>query len=336
MLPAALRATVLGVFAIGYWVAVPFLALNSLLVLGLVVAYYRAVILPRRAYERLRLEERRISLQRLAARARDGVDTLLVPTDGSAVAQRALPVAARLAERLHANMRIFTATGKDPAAEILDEQERVGATAICMASHGRGRSAALIGSVASEVVRLSAEPVVLIGPEADETAPWLAYDLRRSGVVACIDESEEAAALLPVLMQWSRLLDEPPIVVTVVELVPEPLDDAAARRSFGPEGDAEAFLKEFVASHADGSATITTRVLYDPISPASGLRDYLREHPAWLAVAGAHNRTGASRLVFGSKSAAIVRDVPAPVLVVPFSMMTSATDRRARDARVPV
>jgi nucleotide-binding universal stress UspA family protein len=322
--------------AIGYWVAIPFFALNSVLVLGVVVAYYREVIVPRRAYERMRLEERRRSLQRLAAKARDGIETLLVPTDGSGLAQRALPTAARLAQRLGANIRLYTAHGKDPVTEILEEQERVGAEAICMATHGHGRSAALIGSVASEVVSRSGEPVILVGMEADETAPWLRYDSTRSGVVACVDESEESAALLPVLMQWSRLLDERPIVVTVAELAPTGLDGMPARRSFGPDGDAEAFLKEFVAAHADEPEAIERRVLYDPISPAAGLRDYLRQHPAFLVVVGAHNRTGAARLVFGSKSAAIVRDVPAPVLVVPFSMMMTATGRHVRDARVPV
>ena len=166
------------------------------------------VIVPRRAYERMRLEERRRSLQRMAAKARDGIETLLVPTDGSGLAQRALPTAGRLAQRLGANIRLYTAHGKDPVTDILEEQERVGAEAICMATHGHGRSAALIGSVASEVVSRSGEPVILVGMEADETAPWLRHDLTRSGVVACVDESEESAALLPVLMQWSRLLRE--------------------------------------------------------------------------------------------------------------------------------
>jgi nucleotide-binding universal stress UspA family protein len=57
--------------------------------------------------------------------------------------------------------------------------------------------------------------------------------------------------------------------------------------------------------------------LYDPISPASGLELYLRDHPATLVVTASHARTGPTRIVFGSEAAAIVRRSPSPVLVVP-------------------
>jgi nucleotide-binding universal stress UspA family protein len=62
---------------------------------------------------------------------------------------------------------------------------------------------------------------------------------------------------------------------------------------------------------------VGTHVVWDPVSPASGLRDYLREHPTPLVIAGSHERTGLARVVLGSVAAAIVHQSPAPVLIVP-------------------
>ncbi len=60
-----------------------------------------------------------------------------------------------------------------------------------------------------------------------------------------------------------------------------------------------------------------TEVVYDPISPADGIRTYLDQHPAGLVAVTTHARTGLARAVFGSQAASIVRVSPVPVLTVP-------------------
>jgi nucleotide-binding universal stress UspA family protein len=106
-------------------------------------------------------------------------------------------------------------------------------------------------------------------------------------------------------------------VVTAAEPVPPPLDDRQTRRRFGPDGDVEAFLDELVGPLREEGVAVDARVIYDPISPAEGVRSHLRDEPAALVVVSSHARTGLTRLVFGSTAAAIVHHSPSPVLVVP-------------------
>ena len=275
------------------------------------------------------------------AAAPERVDVILVPLDGSEFSERALPIATHLALRLDAEIHLLSVVSEeadaaarkeyldgfrlaclgvhrsvvvsaDPAGAIHEELRRLGPTAVaCMASHGRGRSAALVGSVSTDVVARGHDPLVLVGPlPADRP--------RGHGVVVAVDDTPASAALLPVGLDWSRLLREPLTVTTVAEPVPEPLrPERPFHRMFGPDGDVHEFLDRLVAPLREQGQEVETLALFDPISPAEGLEIYLKEHPASLVVVSSHARTGPTRLVFGSVAAAIVRRSPSPVLVVP-------------------
>ena len=58
-------------------------------------------------------------------------------------------------------------------------------------------------------------------------------------------------------------------------------------------------------------------VVYDPVSVAGGLADFLASRPAALVAVSTRARRGVARLVLGSHAANIVRAVSAPVLLVP-------------------
>jgi nucleotide-binding universal stress UspA family protein len=267
------------------------------------------------------------------------VTTILVPLDGSEYAARALPVAGRLARRLGADVRLLSAVAtedevparkaelaaievpgaevhysvvvsRDPAGAIHVALRQTPGAVACMASHGRGRSAALVGSVATEVVARGHDPLVLVGPLVDERP-------RGRGVVAAVDDTPASAALLPIALDWAEMLDERAAVVTVAEPVPPPVRDKPVRRLFGPDGDVEAFLDNFVEPFRRQGDELTAVPWYDPVSPAEGMHAYLREHPAFLVVVSSHARAGLARIVFGSTAAAIVHRSPSPVLVVP-------------------
>ena len=273
--------------------------------------------------------------------APERVEVILVPLDGSEFAERALPVATRLALRLDAEIHLLSVVKEeadsaarkeyldafrmaclgvhrsvivsaDPAGAIHEELRRLGPSAVaCMASHGRGRSAALVGSVATDVVARGHDPLVLVGPFPDDRH-------RGHGVLVAVDDTPASAALLPVGLDWSRLLREPLTVTTVAEPVPEPLrPERPFHRRFGPDGDVDEFLDGLVAPLREQGQEVETLALFDPISPAEGLEAHLKEHPASLVVVSSHARTGPTRLVFGSVAAAIVRRSPSPVLVVP-------------------
>lgn len=276
-------------------------------------------------------------------RIRD-VDVVLVPVDGSESSARALPVAWELARRLDAQVRLLSAVAKeqdlqhreeelaaldlpdgralrrtvvldpDPVHAIHDALLVNRPAVACMAIHGRGRSAALVGSVATEVVARGHDPLVLVGPlVGDRRGP-------AAGVVTCVDDTPASAALIPLALGWARRLVQPLEVVTVAEPVPRSVSDGSFHPRFGPEGDVDAFLKELLARVAiDEDAPVSAVPLYDPISPAEGVRSYLyrRDDLAALVVVSSRARTGVSRLVFGSVAATIVHHSPSPVMVVP-------------------
>lgn len=292
------------------------------------------------------------------------VSTIVVPLDGSEFSQVAVPIAVRLARRLDAGLHLFSAVpaadeidGRDASlAAVEDEFElddvkversvvvdldvagaihealrRLGGVAravVCMASHGRGRSAALVGSVATEVVRRGRDPLIVVGPFADERR----LERFARGVVSCVDETATPSSPeIGAALTWGEMLREPVTVITVAEPVPEPVRPVPVRRLFGPDGDVDAFLSSLVSplvsplvsggSNARGSVgarvPLSAAPVFDPISPVEGVVTYVDAHMPSLVAVGTRARSGLARLVFGSASAGIVHRSPAPTLVVP-------------------
>jgi nucleotide-binding universal stress UspA family protein len=267
------------------------------------------------------------------------MNTILVALDGSRFSERALLAAAPLAEPLGARLFLFSAVENeeeanerigrlsalrprglptsidvlpdpDPADAIDTMLRDLGDAVPCVASHGRGRSAAILGSVANEVIRRRRQPTIVVGPS-------FARERQGQGVVACVDEHRSSAQILPVALQWSEWLESTLTVITVAEPVPPPLVSGPVRRRFGPDDDVEEFLEKVVTPlHVQGRA-VDIKAVYDPISPASGLRQYLWEHPAALVAAGARPRRGIRHPVLGRDAAAMLRHSSVPTLIVP-------------------
>lgn len=267
------------------------------------------------------------------------VGAVLVPCDGSDFSLAAIPAAAGLAQRLDAEVHLLSVVdadddaeaaeralagvhvaaravhrtvvvGKDPAGAIHEALRGLDDAVACMATHGRARSAALVGSVATEVVARGRDPLVLVCPLVEPAR-------HGTGVLACVDGGPASAPLVAVAAGWSDLLGEPLTVLTVAEEAPEPVTGGPVRRRFGPDGDAGAVLDALARPYRDAGRDVATVVCEDPLSVASGIDRHLGEHPAALVVTNTRSRTGVRRLAFGSAAAAIVRHSPSPVLVVP-------------------
>ena len=267
------------------------------------------------------------------------VDALVIPLDGSDFSRMALPTAARLAARLEAEIQLLSAVesideverrqreidrvtipghvvnrsvvvDRDPARAVHEALRTLGNAVACMATHGRTRSAALVGSVATDVVARGHDPLVLVSPNTEQ-AP------RGSCVVACVDGSPASAALVAIAVRWAELLAERCIVLTIAEDAPEPVTGGPIRRRFGPDGDAEEYLATLVAPFVTAGHAVEAVVRYEPVNVWSGLHRHLLEHPSALVATNTRSRTGLRRLVFGSVAATIVRHSPSPVLVVP-------------------
>jgi nucleotide-binding universal stress UspA family protein len=275
---------------------------------------------------------------------------LVVPLDGSELSGRAATVAAQLTSRLGAPVYLVSVArtqedadlchrqfedvaGLVPSASrelimaddravradevanaVVDVVRRVGGGIVCIASHGRGRSAAVLGSVATEITARSEHPVVIVGPAFRPDA-WVAS----APVVACVDGTASSETVVPVALEWANALGTSLSVLTVAEPIPAPVAGRQWRRMHGPDEDADRYMAALVERHRDDGVSVDGTVVYDPVSVAGGLADQLAEHPASLITVATHARTGVRRLLLGSAAAGILHQAPAPVLAVAIS-----------------
>ena len=268
------------------------------------------------------------------------VDRVLVPLDGSERADVAVPVARVVAERLGVPLTLVTVVepGEDEASSashLRAVAAETGATwrlldgrnvaacirgaagglpdrVVCMASHGRGRSAALLGSVASVVAAGARGPLLVVGPNVS------ASHQLTGDVVACVDGSKSSERVLPVAADWATALGLGLEIVTVAEPVPQAVTPGAPyHRSHGPSLVAEDYLDQVAAPLRERGVAVGTTAIYDPVSVVGGLADHFEGRPPALIATMTHARTGFARLALGSVAASIVHELPAPVLLVP-------------------
>jgi nucleotide-binding universal stress UspA family protein len=258
--------------------------------------------------------------------------TLVVPLDGSAFAQRALPVAVPLAGRLGAGLLLMsTPVDEDPEAarRYLDAVAAFAADVpvdvcvvadvapadaisqvandgpdrmVCMTTHGRGRFRwAALGSVAEAVVRDATRPVLLVGPHGQLPSP----DGFTDHVVLCVDGSPSATNALGPACEWAHAL-RGDLTLTYVAHPLDVQDAVHPEELIGP-------LEERVRAESIPLHTRIARGSY----VVGALLDVAAEPPATLVVMAAHARTGLARVALGSVTMGVVNSAPCPVLVVP-------------------
>jgi nucleotide-binding universal stress UspA family protein len=273
---------------------------------------------------------------------------VLVPLDGSAVSEHAIQPARWLARRIGAEVHtvvvgyiddsgwydsyLTTMERKwpeivphfvgdlDVASSIVHTARRLPGCLVCMGTHGRARSAALLGSTLTDVARGLGGPLVAIGPKATV----LRHDERR--VVACVDGSPTSEQILPLGAEWAVRLGAELDVVVVLEPMASFPTHAERHR---PESllDPTAYVTALARrADLDGVAGVSAHVAYDPLGPEQGLADHLRRRPAALVATTSHLRTRFDRALHGSTAARIIHAAPVPVLVQPVAEPTHPTD----------
>ena len=283
------------------------------------------------------------------------VEHIVVPLDGSEFAERGLAIADHFAAPLGASVsavsvcdselgreqmvkyyeRLVLRTGRiglgwtlpienaEPGACIVEMARRLTNPLICMASHGRGRlSTSVLGSVARTVLLESFRPTIVAGPRCSARTPGQPASESGSAllpVVACIDGSPASATVLRVAAAWSRRLHTTLDIVTVAEPTPPTVsDERRYRRAHGPDVDATSYVNDIAATvRTVTGVEARAHAVYNPLSAAAGVQEFLEENPAELLVVATHSRTGPAQLVLGSQAARIVHESPVPVLVAP-------------------
>jgi nucleotide-binding universal stress UspA family protein len=273
---------------------------------------------------------------------------ILVPLDGSELAQQALPYAQALADpscggepecqlillevgqdedelsllERHADTdaRLETATG-DPAAQILRVAKDLGVGMIVMTTHGRGALGRLaFGSVADTVTRTSPIPVLVIRPgEGDRGSA--APVIRR--VVVPLDGSELAEAALPTAQALAQRLNVPVHLISAidltrqvpVEIMPTVAFDASLYEETVAQlsADAETTLSLAGERLRREAVEVTWEVLHG--SPFLAIKEAVQ--PGDVIVMTSRGRGGAGRWLLGSVAETLIRDGPVPVVLVP-------------------
>lgn len=184
------------------------------------------------------------------ARPEDDIvfDDIVVPLDGSAFSEHALPIAEVLTHSTKGRMELvcvrrrpdtegdaaitaylertawslrkdgvtvaFTLRHGSVAEEIDRVARDVRTDVIVMSTHGRtGVERLVVGSVAHKLLRLSDIPVLLIRP----TEEWTSRGSRFRRLLVCLDGSESAETVLPYVRAMARIFDSDVLLLTVPE-----------------------------------------------------------------------------------------------------------------------
>lgn len=266
---------------------------------------------------------------------------ILVPLDGSRLAEEILPYVRIMADALQASLHLLrvhdeegparayleqvgsglraaghavhamVGTG-DAAAQILEEGFRQPATLIAMATHGRsGLTRWAVGSVTDKVLRATASPLLIIKPRTDDRSPPATLAFR--SMIVPLDGSREAEAILELVVGLRASLKPDTLLVRVIP-------ESGRRGSLeqpseeGPS-EANAYLEQVRGRLSrPGGPAVTIHVLRG--RPADAIAELAQETPDVLIAMTTHGRTGVSRWVLGSVADRVVRTAGVPVLVV--------------------
>lgn len=177
--------------------------------------------------------------------------------------------------------------------------ESVSGSMVVMSSTGRGRSAAVLGSVADDVLRAMFGPIIVVGPHVFEPGSF------SGDIVVPVDGSEFSETSLPLAASWGIALGATPWIVEV-------LTDAVPLSSDVLESSYAARLARDlrVQTHHD----VEFEVLHGP-SASHAIADYAKQNKARLIVMSTHGRSGIRRLTLGSTAASVVHDAICPVVL---------------------
>ncbi|HEX6422580.1 MAG TPA: universal stress protein [Acidimicrobiales bacterium] len=265
---------------------------------------------------------------------------VVVPLDGSPFAERALPVADWMAGGLGADVHLVEVVrasdeedgamryldtvarrqqaaawevveSRDVAAALADHVTAAPGRLACVATHGRDRSATLLGSVAASLLDRIPGPVMLVGPDAR------AVTAADAPVVVAVDGTRRDHALVPVALGWAVSLGRRLEIVTIAEPAPAYRDDRPPTRARGPARP-EAYVAALAARAEGAGVAVASQVAYDPVGVRDGLVPLL-DRTAALVVLGSRRRGGLPRAVLGSHAIRIVHEARVPALVVPWA-----------------
>lgn len=265
-------------------------------------------------------------------------DTVIVPVDGSAESARALRPASAVAHYLDVDMlvvafhdprddgfqlhetvnhqvsecgdcrrKVAIAPMSEPVVSMLgamlDDHPN---SLVVMSTKGHGRSAAVLGSVANDILGEARGPVLLVGPHCEPGRFRL-----HGPMLVPIDGDDFSEPTVALAEAFVEAFDFTPVVVQVVD----PADAAAAARSrSGFQGGDLPPETAVVHQHAQRFGPRTDYTVLHSKHPGDAISAHATESHAAVIVMTTHARKGLDRLRSGSVTADVVGHAPCPVL----------------------
>jgi nucleotide-binding universal stress UspA family protein len=260
-------------------------------------------------------------------------EEVIVPLDGSELAERAIGPAMSLAERDGSSITLVGVARRDadtheaarylrevanrlggPVGDVrlvLDDDAALGILRVvhersggllCMGSHGRGGATeALLGSVAGGVIRATTRPILLVGRRCRPGG------LTFEKLLVSVDGSPLSEAILPEATAWARAFG---FEVWLAQMI-----ESSSGRPPEPDVREDNYVRRVAAELADQGVKAEWDVLHGQ-DAARAIVDYATAQDMSLLALSTHGRTGWGRLAIGSTAAKLVHDSPCPVLIV--------------------
>ena len=163
-------------------------------------------------------------------------------------------------------------------------------------THGRrGVTESVLGSVAIEILRRAARPVLLFGPHHREEPE------SPKRVLCSVDGSDFSETVVGEAARWAGQLAVPLWLIQVIE------------SSGAPVAQEDSYLRNLASDMASIFGEIEWDVLHGKHA-GSGVADYANEVAGTLLVMSTHARTGMDRFTRGSVTGEVLRHVRGPVL----------------------
>lgn len=198
------------------------------------------------------------------------------------------------------------------ARTIIEASQKCGAELIVLTSHGRtGLLHLVMGSVAEQVAHDAQLPVLVLRVENDQVSLAKPVPGRPFTILATLDGSHHAEAILIPVMRIARALQAE---VRLLQVLPRPTGDA--RMDSTRLASAEAYLHTLRDRLGRQGIVSTISVAFgDPAEQIAHKAQDTRHSTDLIAIA-THGHSGVERLAIGSVTDQIVRQVRLPLLIL--------------------
>jgi len=202
--------------------------------------------------------------------------------------------------------------GESPADGILRYADGIGAGLVVTSTHGRrGLDHLLLGSVASEVLRQSPVPVLVVPERSEAVTPGPGCP-----VLVAVDLTGLGERSLRAANELAMAYSAPLVVSHVRDVEPDALigaDGGSSSESLSRE-EAHGAIDTVLQ---DAGVSGDPELFVVPGDPKAELVALAKRLHAGALVMGTHGRTGWSRVRLGSVAEWVVRHATCPVLTIP-------------------